>query len=180
MTGFEPATSTLARHQQPSNPYEHVRFRTVQSVEYGPVRAVDGIRDGMTASRTPIPMQSDRAWGFSSEGRLQPLTLTPADRHGWHPQSPDEPVYPGQDPTTEYCAPTPSPPRPARDRSHTSDRCMTKLRRRGYWFAGNSGWHNSNIYDWTYDRVFLAAFLPLVIGDSPTSTENRTAPESDE
>jgi len=49
MTGFEPATSTLARHKQLSNPYEHnpyehVRFRAAQSVEYGPVRAVDGMQ----------------------------------------------------------------------------------------------------------------------------------------
>jgi len=87
MTGFEPATSTLARHQQPSNPYGHVRFRTAQSVEYGPVRAVDGIRDGMTTSRPPCTVQSDCAKGFSSEGRLQPLILADAagdstNRHG--------------------------------------------------------------------------------------------------
>jgi len=74
MTGFEPATSTLASHQQPYGPYEHIGFGAAQSGQIGPVRAVDGMPDGMTTSRSPIPMQSDRVWGFSSEVRIQPLT----------------------------------------------------------------------------------------------------------
>ena len=51
-TGFEPATSTLARHRKPSNPCEHVCFPTLQSSQNAPVRAVDGMLDGMEANRS--------------------------------------------------------------------------------------------------------------------------------
>ncbi len=50
-TGFEPATSTLARHEQPSNPCKPQCFPGLPSGEVRPVRAVDGMLDGMATQR---------------------------------------------------------------------------------------------------------------------------------
>jgi len=72
MTGFEPATSTLARHQQPTRPYETVRFNTAQSGRYGPVRGVDGMLDGMTRAAPQSPRSRIVRGGSARRGDYNP------------------------------------------------------------------------------------------------------------
>jgi len=54
-TGFEPATSTLTRHEQPTNTCEPQCFPTLTSSQYRRVRAIDGTRDGMAVAAMLLP-----------------------------------------------------------------------------------------------------------------------------
>jgi hypothetical protein len=54
-TGFEPATSTLARHRQPSDPHCGLRFRAPRSGQSGLIRPVDGMRMGWATAGRSAP-----------------------------------------------------------------------------------------------------------------------------
>jgi hypothetical protein len=74
----EQAASILARRQQ-SSPREHGRSRATQSA---PVRGVDGIRDGMTVSRSRWPVGHTQAVvGVRVGGASR--TLTPQAESEW-------------------------------------------------------------------------------------------------
>ena len=54
-TGFEPATSTLARRETWSDHCRFARERLTNLAESGPVRSVDGMPDGMSPTSPTAP-----------------------------------------------------------------------------------------------------------------------------